>query len=178
MNEYDRLRGNADDIRSTPGRQPPAWTGEWTLWLVVAAMGAHFLEEFALNFNGWALQMLHAPVSSEDFHLTNAAVAMYCIGCAAIGWRSPSIALSGAGIGVVNAIGFHTGSSLLFLAYTPGTTTSVLLFLPTAVVVYRAARKDGVLTRRALLVSLGVGVLWHLFMGGVFAIKYFAPLYP
>lgn len=178
MNGYGKLKGNADDIRSVAGRQPGAWTGEWTLWLVVAVMGAHFMEEHALNFNGWAAQMLHAPVTPEDFHLTNAGVIMYCVACAVIGWRAPAIALSGAGIGVINALGFHTGTSLFFQAYTPGTATSVLLFLPVGVAVYRAAARDGVLTRRVWMLSLGIALLWHAFMGAVFAIKYFRPLYP
>jgi len=178
MNGYERLKGNADDMRSVPVRQPDAWTGEWTLWLVVAAMGVHFMEEHALNFNGWAAQMLHAPVTPEDFHLTNAGVGLYCVASAVIGWRAPAIALSGAAIGIINAIGFHTGTSLFFQAYTPGTATSVLLFLPAGVVAYRAAGRDGVLTRRVWMLSLGIGLLWHAYMGGVFAIKYFWPLYP
>ncbi len=164
-------------MRSTSGRQPPAAGGSWTLWLIVAAIGVHIIEEHALNFSGWAAQTLHAPVSAEDFHLTNAGVVLYTVACAVIGWRAPTIALSSAGLVLVNALGFHLASSIVTGMYSPGTTTAVLLFVPAALAAYRAAARDGVLTRRVVLLSLGIAVFWHVFLGGVYAIKYFRPFY-
>jgi hypothetical protein len=177
MNEY--VKGeNAHDMRSPADGQPPArGSGAWTLWLVVAAVGVHIIEEHALNFNGWAARALHAPVTAEDFHLTNAGVILYGIACAVIGWRAPAIALSSAALVLVNSIGFHLGASLLLGAYSPGTTTSVLLFVPSGIAAYRAAARDGVLTRRVVVLSFAIAVLWHAFMGTVYAIKYFRPLY-
>ncbi|MEP7116725.1 MAG: HXXEE domain-containing protein [Acidobacteriota bacterium] len=169
---------NADDMRSASRRQPPADAGSWTLWLVVAAIGVHIIEEHALNFNGWAARQLHAPITPEDFHVTNAGVILYSIACAVIGWRAPAIALSGAALVFVNALGFHLLSSLLVGAYSPGTATAMALFVPAAVVAYRAAARDGVLTARVAWLSLGIAVMWHAFMGAVYAFKYFAPLYP
>ena len=125
-----RTQANADDMPSAPGRQPRSGAGEWTLWLIVAAIGAHIIEEHALNFNGWAARFLHAPVSSEDFHLTN-------------GGRHPlldrlrrdRLARPGdrpveRGLVFVNALGFHLLSSLLVRSYSPGTLSSVVLFVP------------------------------------------------
>jgi hypothetical protein len=177
MNGY--VKGETpDDMRSARERQPSAaLSGEWTLWLIVAAVGVHIIEEHALNFNAWALQALHAPVTPQDFHLTNAGVILYCVACAIIGWRAPAIALSSAGLVLVNSLGFHLAASLLVRAYSPGTTTSILLFVPAGLAAYRAAARDRVLTRRVWMLSLGIALLWHIFMGTVYAIKYFRPLY-
>jgi hypothetical protein len=166
-------------MRSGAERQPPRWdTGEWTLWVIVAVIGVHIVEEHALNFNEWAARTLHAPVSAEDFHLTNAGIILYCVACAAIGWRAPAIALSSAAVVLLNALGFHSAMSIFVHEYSPGTATALLLFVPAGVAAYRAASCQGVLTRRAVVLSFGIALLWHAFLGVVFAIKYFSPLYP
>jgi len=165
-------------MRSASGGQHSAGGGAWTLWLTVAAVGVHIIEEHALNFNGWALRALHAPISAEDFHLTNAGVILYAIACAVIGWRAPAIALSSAALVFVNALGFHLLSSLVVGAYSPGTATAVVLFVPAAIAAYRAAARDGVLSSRVIWISLAIAVMWHALMATVYAIKYFAPLYP
>lgn len=172
------MSGADDDMRSVSTGQQSAGGGAWTLWLTVAAIGVHIVEEHALNFNGWALRELHAPVTSEDFHLTNAGVILYSIACAIVGWRAPAIALSSAALVFVNALGFHLITSLVVGAYSPGTTTAVLLFVPAAVVAYRAAARDGVLSARVIWLSLGMAVTWHALLATVYSIKYFAPLYP
>src|SRR3954468_8816723 len=95
------------------------WEGKdhaWLLWMVVAAIGVHIIEEYALNFNGWA-HRLGFPVTSEDFHLANAGVTLYAIGCAFAGWRAPAITLSSASLVVLNAVGFHLGASLITGSY-------------------------------------------------------------
>lgn len=165
-------------MRSRSGRQPPSvHAGAWTLWLIVGAIGVHIIEEHALNFNGWAARTLHVPLTSEDFHLTNAGVILYSIACAVVGWRAPAIALSSAALVFINALGFHLLSSLLLRAYSPGTTTSVALFVPAAIAAYRAAARDGVLTPRVVWLSAGIALMWHAYMAAVYAMKYFAPLY-
>jgi hypothetical protein len=166
-------------MRSGGERQPPSGSaGEWTLWVIVAVIGVHIIEEHALNFNGWAARTLDAPVTAEDFHLTNAGIILYSVTCAVIGWRAPATALSSAALVLLNAIGFHASTSILVHAYSPGTTTALLLFVPAGIAAYRAAARDGVLTRRAVMLSFGIALLWHAFLGAVFAIKYFWPLYP
>lgn len=148
----------------------------WTLWLVVGAIGVHIIEEFALDFVGWA-RTLRVPLTSEDFHLANAGVTLYAMASAAIGWRAPAIALSTAALVALNAVGFHLGSSILSGSYSPGTATALALFLPSAGAAYAGAWRDGLLTRRVAVVSVLAGLAWHGFLGGVFYIKYFAPLY-
>ena len=165
-----------DDSDWVHARQPQAGRG-WSLWLVTAAVGAHIIEEYALNFVGWAHAALGAPITWEDFHLVNAAVILYCIACAVINWRIPAVALSAAALVVLNAVGFHFGVSLLRWSYSPGTVSALALFVPTGLLAYYEAWTAGALSRRAVVVSIAIGLAWHAFLAGVFAIKYFAPLY-
>jgi hypothetical protein len=166
------MRNSADN-----GTNARAGDGTWVLWAIVAAIGVHVIEEYALNFTGWSAHALAVPLTWEDFHLVNAGVTVYAGACAIIAWRVPALSLSSAALVVLNAAGFHGGSSIL-VGYSPGTSTALILFLPLGIYAYLAAYRDGVLTWRVFLLSAAAGVLWHAFLGGVFYIKYFAPLYP
>jgi hypothetical protein len=49
--------------------------------------------------------------------------------------------------------------------------------VPCGLAAYAAASRAGLLSAQTWIVSAGIGLLWHAFLAGVFAIKYFAPLY-
>ena len=136
----------------------------------MAAIGVHVIEEYALNFTGWSRRALSVPLSWEDFHLVNAGVTLFAVACAVIGWRVPAFSLSSPALVILNAAGFHGGSSLL-AGYSPGTWTALLLFLPLGAYAYVAASRDGVLTRQVVLLSAAGGALWHLFLAAVFYLK-------
>lgn len=147
------------------------------LWLVVAAIAVHFIEEYAMNFPGWALRFFSMPITSEDFHLVNASVSLYAIACAVVGWRLPAFSLTIAGLIGLNGL-FHAGASLVVGGYSPGAVTGLVLFVPVAIATYRAAYRAGVASTRALAISLLAGAGWHAFLGGIFYLKYFRALYP
>ena len=147
------------------------------LWLATAAISVHFIEEYAMNFPGWALRFFSMPITSEDFHLVNASVSLYAIACAAVGWRVPAFSLTLAGLLGLNGV-FHAGASILVGGYSPGAISGLVLFLPVAVASYRAAFHAGVLSRRTLVISLSAGVGWHVFLGAIFYFRYFHPVYP
>ena len=146
-------------------------------WLATAAISVHFIEEYAMNFPGWALRFFSMPITSEDFHLVNASVSLYAIACAAVGWRVPAFSLTIAALLGLNGV-FHAGASFIVGGYSPGAISGVVLFLPVAAAMYRDAFRAGVLSRRALLISLSAGVGWHVFLGGIFYLRYFHPVYP
>lgn len=148
------------------------------LWAIVAAIGIHVVEEYAVNFIGWSHRSMRVPLTWQDFHLVNACVTLYAIAAAIVGWRVPSFALSPAALVVLNATGFHLGASLLTADYSPGTATALLLFVPLGLSAYAAAARDGVLNARVVVLSALGGVFWHGFLGVTFYIKYFRPLYP
>jgi hypothetical protein len=146
------------------------------LWLVVAAISVHFIEEYAMNFPGWALRFFSMPVTAEDFHLVNACVSLYAIACAVAGWRQPAFSLTIAGLLALNGV-FHAGASFVVGGYSPGAVTGLVLFIPVSLAAYQAARRAGVLSARVLAISLAGGVCWHVFLGGIFYLKYFHPWY-
>ena len=147
------------------------------IWIVVATIAVHFIEEYAMNFPGWADRFFSMPITSEDFHLVNAAVSLYALACGAVGWRLPAFSLTIAALIGLNGV-FHAGAGLLVGGYSPGAVTGVVLFIPAAIAAYRDAHRAGLLSTRALVISLSVGVLWHAFLGIVFYLKYFAAVYP
>ena len=165
------LENEKDDVIRAPR------SGDWLLWAIVAAIGAHIIEEYALNFPGWSARGFGMPISAEDFHLVNFGVIVYSIACAAIGWRAPWLSLSSASLVVLNAVGFHFAFSLVSGLYSPGTASALILFVPSGVAAYLAAHRAGVLTRRGLILSIAIGLAWHAFLGGIFYVRYFFPLY-
>ena len=116
---------------------------------------------------------MNVPLTWEDFHLVNAGVTVYAIAAAAVGWQAPAFALSSAALVTLNAAAFHLGSTLITGQYSPGTATAMLLFVPVGIHAYVSAHRDGVLTRRVLILSAGGGLFWHAFLATVFYFKYF-----
>ena len=82
------------------------------IWIVIATIAVHFIEEYAMNFPGWANRFFSMPITFEDFHLVNAAVALYAIACGVVGWRLPAFSLTIAGLIGLNGV-FHAGAGLI-----------------------------------------------------------------
>lgn len=139
-------------------------THEFTLWVVVMVLGLHFLEEFALDLRTWLQVVLQVPVTWEQCHLVNAAVTLMAIGGAVIGWRKPELSLIMPAIVIVNAIAFHLGFSIVWRSYSPGTLSALLLFVPAGLWCYIGAHRDGVLTRRAIYVSVAGSLFVHFWL--------------
>lgn len=146
------------------------------LWIVVATIAVHFIEEYAMNFPAWVFRVSSMPLTSEDFHLVNACVALYAIACAVAGWRLPAFSLSIVALVGLNGL-FHT-AAFFFGGYSPGALTGLLLFMPAALAAYQTARRDGLLSTRVLVISLAIGVVWHAYLAVIFYLKYFPPAYP
>jgi hypothetical protein len=128
-------------------------THEYTLWVVVMAVSLHALEEYTLNFVGWAEVALRVNISWEIFHLVNTALMFFAIACAMI------------------ALFFHILLTVVQWRISPGTGTSILLFIPAASWAYYGAYRDGVLTRRAVVVSVMGGVLVTVYLSILLMIR-------
>lgn len=139
-------------------------THEFTLWVVVMVLGLHYLEEFAFDLRTWLEAVLRVPVTWEQFHLVNAVVTLMAIGGGLVGWRRPDLSLIIPAILLVNAIVFHLGFSVLWRAYSPGTISALLLFVPAGVWCFVGARRDGVLTRQAIGVAFAGALFVHLWL--------------
>jgi hypothetical protein len=132
---------------------------EDTLWVVVIVIALHVVEEYVLDFRGWIDVALGLRIGWELFFLVNAAYVVFAIAGAMLGWRLPEVSLMMPALIGLNGLLFHVGLTLVQRRFSPGTITSALLFIPVAVWTYVSAYRDGVLTRRALIVSLAGGAM-------------------
>lgn len=137
---------------------------EFTLWVVVMALGLHFLEEFALDLRTWLAYVLGVSATWEQFHLINAVVTLIAVGGAVVGWRRPELSLIMPAVVIVNAVAFHLGFSIIWWRYSPGTVSALLLFVPAGLWVFVGAHRDGVLTPRAVWVSVAAAAAIHLYL--------------
>src|SRR6185436_15459002 len=102
-------------------------------------------------------------VTWAGFFVTNAAMEVTLIAGAAVGWRMPMLGLSGTGLIAINALVFHLVPTLQYGVYSPGLGTGLLLYLPTALLVYRGAWRDGILTWRNAVGSAAAGTAMMVF---------------
>ena len=63
----------------------------------------------------------------------------------------------------INALFFHIAPAIAFKRFSPGLITSLFFFLPVAVWGYFSAYQDGVLSIRALVISITGGIITMLF---------------
>jgi hypothetical protein len=134
-------------------------SSEYVLWVATAAYGLHILEEYELNWRGWARTVLKLPVDWNAFYVVNALVMVLGVCCAMVGWRRPEFALAFPAVMVVNATIFHVLPVLLTRIYSPGVVTAVLLFYPVAGWAYYGAWLDQALDGWVAASSAVLGAL-------------------
>ncbi len=132
---------------------------DYLLWVATAAYAAHILEEFNYDWRTWAEKNMGLSVGWNSFYIINAAVIVLGVCCAQVGWRLPEFSLAFPALMVINGVFFHILPTLVQRRYSPGTFTSVVLFLPLCTRIYQGASRDGVLSVRAVAVSCVAGVL-------------------
>ncbi len=132
-------------------------TTEVWLWVATAAYGVHILEEFILDWKGWANKQLGLPVDWPAFYVTNALVIVFGIVAAEIGWKIPVLSLAFPALMVINAIFFHILPFVVTKKYSPGLISAVLLFLPIGTWVFYGAQKDGMLTVSTAISAIALG---------------------
>lgn len=132
---------------------------DYLLWIATAFYAAHILEEFNYDWKAWATSTLGLPVDWPAFYLTNAVVVVLGVCCAQVGWRLPEFSLIYPALMVINALFFHILPTVVFRRFSPGLITALVFFLPVSVALYYGAYQDGVLTARALIISIMGGVL-------------------
>lgn len=133
------------------------------MWLVVAALGLHLLEEFALDVNSWIARVVPIQPLASEFYAVNGAYVIFGVASAAIGWRMPAVALMTPSLCIVNALFMHILGTVVTGDYSPGLLTSVVLFLPVSLWAFWMAHRDGVLTWRVIVVAAVGGTLLHLY---------------
>jgi hypothetical protein len=132
-------------------------------WLLVAAYGAHIVEEWVGGFPEWVALLAGAPLPRDAFIVINAAGMAGMVAAthgatrhARLGWMAIAIAALLFANGALHLVGsIATGS------YSPGLFTGVILYLPLGqLALMRAWQQapDGFLAR-GVLAGLGVHAL-------------------
>ena len=134
---------------------------QWVLWILVAATALHVVEEHALGWQGWASgrfgQLLGVRPSWSDFWATNAALIVFGIAAAMVGWKAVGVSLGLAALCIINAIVFHIVPSLQDGRPNPGAFTAALLYIPIGIWAYAAAASDDRLSFGGVVLSILVG---------------------
>jgi hypothetical protein len=127
------------------------------IWLATACYGVHILEEYQLDWRGWARTTLKLPVEWTDFYVVNALVIVLGIVAANLA-AVPMLALAFPALMLINATFFHV---LPFLRtkgrFSPGLISAVVLFYPVGIAAYWRAAADRVIDSEAVLGSLLIG---------------------
>ena len=126
-------------------------------WLALAAYAVHILEEYALDWRGWARAVIGLPVEWGDFYVTNAAAVVLGIAQAGLAPTMPLGPLAFAALMFINA-SFHV---LPFVRtrgrFSPGLATAALLFYPISLAAFFSAHAEGRLTVAVAVAAFAIG---------------------
>lgn len=131
------------------------------LWVLPVVYALHVMEEFAFGWSNWAMRN-GLGFSSSDFLLTNAAVIVFGVCAAAIGYRNSALALSYPALMLVNGLFFHLVPTVALGRPNPGFLTAVLLFLPLGARCLADGKRSGVKARE-LAVAFSVAAFAQAF---------------
>ena len=134
---------------------------QWVLWVLVAASALHVVEEHALGWQGWASEELGKRFGVRptwtDFWVTNAALIVFGVAAAMVGWRAVGFSLALPALCLINAVLFHILPSVRERAPNPGVFTATLLYVPIGIWAYIAAASDDRLTFGGFVLSALIG---------------------
>ena len=129
------------------------------LWVALGAYAIHMLEEFMLDWKGWANRVLHLPVDWPGFYVTNAVVVVLGIVVAQVGWKLPAIALAFPALMLINAVFFHVAPFVVTRKFSPGLISAVAIFLPLGAWLFVGAHRDGVLNTTTGILAFLIGAV-------------------
>jgi hypothetical protein len=126
----------------------------------MAAYAAHVLEEYTLDWRGWARAVLILPVEWNDFYVTNCVVVTLGIAQAMLAPTLPLAPLSYAGLMLINGLLMHVTPFVRTKGrFSPGLITSLILFLPLGAATLWTALSTGIADFPTVLAGLAIGGL-------------------
>jgi Protein of unknown function with HXXEE motif len=119
-------------------------TLETLSWLGMAAYAAHILEEYTLDWRGWARAVLGLPAEWNDFYVTNFVVVALGIAQAMLARSLPLAVLSYAGLELINGTLMHIIPFIRTRGrFSPGLITGTFFFVPLGITTYWTALSSG-----------------------------------
>ncbi len=130
------------------------------LWLSTAAYGLHIVEEFTLDWRGWARNVMRLPVDWPVFYVVNALVIVLGIVAAQVATAAPIFALAFPAVMLINGTFLHVLPVIWTRGhFSPGAITAVLLFWPLGFACYAQAAAEGHLTAAVAIGSGSIGAM-------------------
>ena len=134
-------------------------------WLITVQWLAHFADEWVFGLPEWCTR--HFAPAPESFWVPMMMV--LTVPMIVLGWAAsrPSagsgIRLACAGVQMLffsNAF-FHLITTVVFREYSPGTVTSVVLFVPLSLLLWRAVLREPGVTKSSFALALVAGFVFH-----------------
>ena len=129
----------------------------FSLLILICAYFLHMIEEYKCGWLKWARSLSGLAIREIEFIIVNALVLIIGISCTIIGYSCPIISLSFAGLVLVNALFAHIGTTIVKHIYSPGTITSIFLFLPLGIWVYYDSIARNIISVYAVFITLIIG---------------------
>jgi hypothetical protein len=127
----------------------------------------HVLEEYLGGFIEKMAKTV-SGISAAQFWIINAIFLAYCMFAASTYRRRPLWLLSALALVGINAL-IHTAGTIVAFDYNPGVVSALTLYIPLAAWTFRAALKNGRVTRaevkRAGLIGAGLMLVPAIFQG-------------
>ncbi len=128
---------------------------DYIFWVALAAYGLHILEEYTYDWKTWAQKIQKLETDWSSFYITNAAMLVFGLACAEVGWSHPTFSLIFPALMVVNAIVFHIVPYVRSKRkFSPGLFTAIFLFLPIGLGSFNIAVNLEVTTKALILAAL------------------------
>ena len=128
---------------------------DYIFWVALAAYALHFLEEYIYDWKTWAQKIQKLEVDGNSFYVINAAMLVFGLACAEVGWSHPTFSLIFPALMVVNAIVFHILPYIRSKRkFSPGLFTAIFLFLPIGLGSFNIAVNLEVTTKALILAAL------------------------
>jgi hypothetical protein len=140
-------------------------------WILTAAYAGHIFEEYVLDWRKWVQETSKLKLEWTEFFVANFAVIVLGICCSVVGFDCPLFSYMFVGLAATNAIFAHIGTTIVKRKFSPGTITSILLFVPVCTWAYIIAAGKGILTYPFILITVGGGLLIMAFPIILFFVK-------
>jgi hypothetical protein len=132
-------------------------------WLLTVAYAGHILEEYILDWRSWAQEISKLKLEWSEFLVANFAVIVLGFACSFVGFSCPIFSYMFVGLAAVNGVFAHIGTTIIKRKFSPGTITSIVLFLPICAWAYIIAAEKNLLSTSFLLITVGGGTLIMMF---------------
>ena len=126
-------------------------------WLLPLAIFIHQVEEYLLGFPAWYSELMNVELSNQDFLIING-VGLFAFVVWSISYyfsKNNTIPAALGTLALVNGL-IHVGISLYMLEYSPGTISSIFIYIPLGLFIYKKIFPQLGSGQRIIAISIGM----------------------